>query len=247
MTADTETAMKEKVATACRVLANEGLVKGILGHVSARIADDQLLIRCRGPQERGLRHSTAEDVWTITTGGESVDLPTGYTPPKEAPIHTELMRRRPEVAAVVHAHPLAALLFGLAGLELRPIIGAYNIPALRLALDGLPVFPRPILISRPELAAELLDCMGASDTCLMVGHGIVVAGGTVEEAVVRAVDLNVLMDISVKMAQLGVTPDLVDPSDLEELPDLGSSFNAGLAWSSLVADIGADEGTQSHS
>lgn len=236
MTTSTGTEPRETVATACRVLANEGLVKGILGHVSARTADDQLLIRCRGPQERGLRHTTADDVWTITTDGEPVDVPDGYRPPNEAPIHTELMRRRPEVKAVVHAHPPAALIFGLAGLELRPVIGAYNIPALRLALDGVPVFSRPILISRQDLAAQLLDCMGESDTCLMVGHGIAVAGATVEEAVVRAVDLTALMDITVKLAQLGATPDVIDRGDLQELPDLGSRFNAELVWRSLVAD-----------
>lgn len=246
MTTNTGTALKETVATACRVLANEGLVKGILGHVSARTGDDRLLIRCRGPQERGLRHSTAHDVWTITTDGEAVDVPTGYRPPNEAPIHTELMRRRPEVGAVVHAHPPAALLFGLAGLELRPIIGAYNIPALRLALDGVPVFRRPILISRQDLAEQLLDCMGVSDTCLMVGHGIAVAGATVEEAVVRSVDLTVLMGITVQMAQLGVTPDVLSPTDLDELPDLGTRFNAELVWRSLVADIPADADERSH-
>lgn len=237
MTTNTGHEPREMVATACRVLANEGLVKGILGHVSARTANDQLLIRCRGPQERGLRHSTADDVWTITTEGEPVDVPAGYRPPNEAPIHTELMRRRPEVGAVVHAHPPAALIFGLAGLELRPVIGAYNIPAMRMAMDGVPVFPRPVLISRPELAEQLLDCMGESDTCLMTGHGIAVAGATVEEAVVRAIDLTVLMDITVKLAQLGATPDVVGPDDLEELPDLGSRFNAELVWSSLVADV----------
>lgn len=188
-----------------------------------------------------MRRTGAEEVWTVTTDGEPVDLPDGFRLPNEAPIHTELMRRRPEVGAVIHAHPPAALLFGLAGLQLRPIIGAFNIPALRVALDGVPVFPRPILISRRELADEMLDVMGDADACLMVGHGITVAGATVEEAVVRAIDLTVIMDITVKMAQLGVSPSEIAQRDLDELPDLGSRFNAEFVWNSLVADLEMEE------
>jgi hypothetical protein len=45
---------------------------------------------------------------------------------------------RPRAGAVVHAHPRAVLACGIAGLELRPVFGAYNIPAMRLAADGIP-------------------------------------------------------------------------------------------------------------
>lgn len=46
--------LRGEVAVACRVLATEGLVENILGHVSARVGG-RMLIRCRGPRERGLR------------------------------------------------------------------------------------------------------------------------------------------------------------------------------------------------
>ncbi|HZD72910.1 MAG TPA: class II aldolase/adducin family protein, partial [Actinomycetota bacterium] len=49
--------LREQVATACRVLADEGLVESVLGHVSAR-AGDRMLLRCRGPREHGLRFTT---------------------------------------------------------------------------------------------------------------------------------------------------------------------------------------------
>ncbi|WP_370326633.1 class II aldolase/adducin family protein [Euzebya sp.] len=235
------TALRETVATACRVLAREGLVSGILGHVSARTDDDELLIRCRGPQERGLRRSDPDEVWRVSTDARPVDLPDGFALPKEVHIHTALMRRRPEVGAVVHAHPPAALLYGLAGERVRPVIGAYNIPALRLALGGVPVYPRSVLISRPELGEELAEAMGSRDVCVMRGHGIAVTGETVEQAVVRAINLDVLLDLTVKLVALGVTPDAVPPTDLAELPDLGSAFNDQLVWRSLVAEVEAED------
>ena len=53
------------VANACRVLAVRGLVDDILGHVSLRVDDDTVLIRARGPQERGLRFTTADDILAL--------------------------------------------------------------------------------------------------------------------------------------------------------------------------------------
>lgn len=231
--------LRGTVATACRVLAREGLVSGILGHVSARTSQHRLLIRCRGPNERGLRLSSPEDIWTTTTDADPLDLPEGYTLPKEVHIHTQLMKHRPEVGSVVHAHPAAALVYGLARLEARPIFGAFNIPAMRMAIDGIPVYDRAVLISRSDLGVELAEAMGDANVCLMRGHGIAVLGRTVEQAVVRAVNLNVLLDVTVKLAGMGVQPHVLPERDLRELPDLGAAFNDEFAWRSLVADLGA--------
>jgi 3,4-dihydroxyphthalate decarboxylase len=229
--------LRAAVAIACRILARRGLVDGVLGHVSARVTDDEIVVRCRGPKERGLAFTRPSDVWRVTLGGEPVDVPHGWRAPNELAIHTELMRDRPEVGAVVHAHPSAALLAGLAGLAIRPVFGAFNIPAMRLARAGVPVYRRPILITRPELAAEMVAAMDGSSVCLLAGHGIAVAARTVEEATVIATDLQVLLTVTVELARLGAEPPEVSDEDLAELPDLGSDFNTMTAWRALVAEI----------
>lgn len=229
--------LRSKVALACRILAQRGLVDGILGHVSARVGDDEMVIRCRTAAEPGLSATTAAEIWRVGFGGTAIDLPEGAAPPKELPIHAELMRRRPDVGCVIHAHPPAALLAGLAGLAPRPVFGAFNIPAMRLALEGVPIYPRSVLITRDELAAELADAMRGRPVCLMVGHGITVAAPTVEQAAVMAVNLNVLLQVTVELARLGADPPEVGDADLAELPDLGSAFNDMLVWRSLVAEL----------
>ena len=229
--------LRATVAASCRVLAAKGLVEGILGHVSARVAPDELVVRCRGEDERGLRQTGVKDIWRLTFDGAAVDMPDGYEPPKELPIHTELLRARPDCGAVIHAHPPAALLCGLAELEPRPVFGAYNIPAMRLALDGIPVYPRPILITRAELAREMVDAMADRSVCLLRGHGITVAAESVEQATVLAVDLNELLAITVDLARLGARPPVISQRDVDELPDLGQSFNVGKAWQALLAEL----------
>ena len=229
--------LRSTVATACRVLAARGLVDGVLGHVSARVADAELVVRCRGYEERGLGLSDPGEVWRFTLDGEPVDAPAAFSPPNELPLHAELLRSRPEVGAVVHAHPPAALLVGLAGLEPRPVFGAYNIPAMRLALEGVPVYERSVLITRRELAMEMVKAMGGGHTCLLRGHGITVAAESVEQATVLAVNLNELLIVTVELARLGARPPDVSAADLAELPDLGSDFNDRLAWQAMVASL----------
>jgi ribulose-5-phosphate 4-epimerase/fuculose-1-phosphate aldolase len=236
-TPDETSGLRALAAQACRILAREGLVTGILGHVSARVPGrDEILIRCRGPAERGLHATGPDDIRLMSLEGDLAEPGDGWSVPKEFPIHAALLRARPGVGAVVHAHPPAALLCGLAGLPLRPVIGAYNIPALHLALTGIPVYPRSVLISRMELAQEMLAAMGPADVCLLRGHGITVAGRTVQEATVRAVNVEALCSITVELARLGQPVADVPAEDLAELPDLGGHFNTELAWNSLARE-----------
>jgi ribulose-5-phosphate 4-epimerase/fuculose-1-phosphate aldolase len=83
----------------------------------------------------------------------------------------------------------------------------------------------------------MIAAMGDSDVCLLRGHGITVAGETVEQATVKAVNLQVLLEVTLQLAQLGAKPPQVDERDLAELPDLGSGFNDRLAWQALVAEL----------
>jgi ribulose-5-phosphate 4-epimerase/fuculose-1-phosphate aldolase len=98
-----------------------------------------MLIRARGRAEQGVLFTQREDIRLVDFAGHGDDPAAGYSMPNELPIHGETLRQRLEVCAVVHAHPPAVLARGIARLALRPIFGAYNIPAMRLAADGIPV------------------------------------------------------------------------------------------------------------
>jgi ribulose-5-phosphate 4-epimerase/fuculose-1-phosphate aldolase len=232
--------VREQAALACRILAGEGLADGVLGHVSVRVGPDRMLIRCRGAHEAGLARTTARDVRLTSFDGAFAgpQEAEGYAVPNELPLHGETLRARPQAGAVVHVHPPAVLLCGLAGLELRPVFGAYNIPAMRMAAGGVPVHPRSVLIRTPALAAGMLASMGDSPVCVLRGHGITVTGATLEQAVVRAVDLEALARVTLELARLGAAPPPVPPQDAAELPDLGAGFNDRFVWQALAARHG---------
>lgn len=234
-----EPVTREAVAEACRALVVAQVMHGVLGHISVRQGDDQLLVRCRGPRERGLRFTEAADVHLVALDGAPT-APHGYTAPSELPIHTAVLARNPEVNVVIHAHPPFALLAGLANLDLGPIFGAYDTPTTRLAQRGIPVYPRAVLINTFELGADLARTMGEARACILRGHGIVTSGVTLEEAVTTAVRLETLARVAVELRRLGSNLQAIDQQDLDQLPDLGRSFDRQV-YRHLEAQLAAEE------
>ena len=233
-----EEELREKVAVSCRILAMEGLVDDILGHVSARISSaDEMWIRCRSPEEEGVRYTTVDAIRRVDFDGKGPHKGEQYQVPNELPIHGEIYKKWPGAGCVIHAHPKEALICGITELELRPIFGAFNIPATRMALEGIPVFPRSYLVNRPELAAPLIEIMNDKPICLMKGHGITVTGKTVEEATVRALNFNMLARATLQVAQTGRRALEISPEDIEKLPDLGSTFTDTWVWRYYVRKL----------
>lgn len=230
---------RQLISDACRVLAARGLAAGFLGHVSLRIDEDRLLVRCRGPRERGLAWTTPDDVRLVTldgAAGAAGELD-GWTPPNELPLHSEVLRTRPDVEAVVHAHPPAVVAADLAGLGIRPIVGAYDMPGTKLAAGGVPVYPRGVLVRDRRLAGEMVTAMAGRPVVVLRGHGLTSAGSSVEEAVLNAVAVDQIAQLSLNVVAAGGTLTDLPAEDMAELPDLGSGFNHATAWRHELARL----------
>jgi ribulose-5-phosphate 4-epimerase/fuculose-1-phosphate aldolase len=227
---------RRNLALACRILAFQGLAEDILGHVSARVDDDRVLIRCRGPRERGLLFTQPADIRLVDLSSDRRS-DGKYSVPNEFPIHTELLRAHPEINAVVHAHPPAVVAADLAGIPLVPMIGAYNIPAALMAAAGIPVFGRSVLIQTTELANDMVEAMRGRQICVLRGHGITTTGATVQQAVARALNLDSLARMACRIAAVGAVPVSIPSLDLEALPDLGTAFNDDALWRHHVSRL----------
>jgi 3,4-dihydroxyphthalate decarboxylase len=224
------------IAQACRVLAARGLAEDILGHVSLRSGPDALYVRSRGPNERGLLFTEPADVHLVGLDGDAT-LSGGYQVPNELPIHREVLRARPDVQAVVHVHPAEVVAADLAGLPLAPIVGAYNIPAMRMAAGGIPVYPRGVLINRADLGRAVAETLGDRPVCVLRGHGIVAVGASVQQAVVRALNVTALARMTLLAGGNGAPTPVLPGADIAEMPDLGGTFNDELVWRSHVTRL----------
>lgn len=229
------------VAQACRVAAARGLVDGILGHLSLRIDDDRLLVRCRSDTDAGVAFTRPGDVRLITfdgSAGAAGELD-GYRVPNELPIHVETLRSDPAHRAVAHLHPPAVVAADLAGITMRPIYGAYDISGAWLAREGVPVYERAVLIRNSALGREMVAAMRGRPVVILRGHGITSAAATVAQAVLQAISLTELAGMSLRVRAAGGTLREIDERDWDDLPDLGPAFTAEAAWRHEVARLDA--------
>jgi ribulose-5-phosphate 4-epimerase/fuculose-1-phosphate aldolase len=228
--------LKILVAQSCRILGMENMTREPAGHVSVRVpGNDSFIIKGRGPGEVALRYTQPGDLVVCDFEGNKVEGRDDLTPPGETPIHLEVLKARPDVNCVVHVHPSTVVLFTITNKELLPVIGAYDPEALKLVLDGIPRYPRSILISTPQLGQDLAQTLGSKSVCLMRGHGITACGASVQQATITAWRLNGLADMNYRAALLG-TPEPILPEDIEAFRSRGEPGGRGLAstWTYLV-------------
>jgi 3,4-dihydroxyphthalate decarboxylase len=130
----------------------------------------------------------------------------------------------------------------LAGITIRPIVGAFDIPGTQLAAGGVPVYPRGVLIRTRALAEEMLDALRDRPVVVLRGHGLTSTGETVPQAVLRAVSVDTIARLSLAVVSAGGTLVDLPGRDMAELPDLGGAFTLGTAWRhelSRLAGFGA--------
>lgn len=190
------------------------LTHAALGHVSYRPADSEtMLIKGKGPAEVGLRYTRPDDILEVDFNAEKVSGPADLQPPSESFLHIWLYRLNPGVRSVIHVHPEHAVLLTICDKPILPIYGAYG-GAVRLAIEGIPTYPRSVTISDDRLGEEFARCMGAKQAALMRGHGVSVVGSGVEDATVRVMELNQLVTMTYKAYLLG-TPRPIPDEDIE--------------------------------
>lgn len=223
----TDTSLARKVALSCRILAKLGMFKETTGHVSARLGDGHMLIRGRGPNETGLLFTKPRDVIVADLDGRNQDKKAGLKPPNEAVIHGEIYKAQSNAAAVVHAHPPSVVLCSMAGIELRPIFGGYDPNSMRLALKGIPVYPRSLTLNTLEQVHAMQQLMGQSDICILRGHGLIVVGGSVEQATLTAIKLDTLAKMNLQAASIGGVPSIPD-EDIAEFQNRAGRGNSSV-------------------
>jgi L-fuculose-phosphate aldolase len=198
--------LKKKLADAGRVLAHEGQGDYVAGHVSLRRKDDPDLFLMK-PAGIGLEEMTDENIITVDIDGNKVGGTSGRH--NEVYIHSEVLRARPDVQAVVHTHAIYAVVFSSLG---KPLQAVSNDGAF--FANGLPVFSETTeLIITPERGKAVARTLGTYGALILRNHGIVTAAASMEEAVWLALKLNQACHAQV-LAEMAGGPILVgDPQE----------------------------------
>jgi L-fuculose-phosphate aldolase len=181
---DPTLAARTAIVAACARLAARGHIVAAEGNASVRLDGEALLVTPAGRRKDELRPGDL-----VVVGLEpdpARDSATTPRPTSDLAVHRAIYRACPDVRAVVHAHPSAALTLTLAGEAPDPAV----LPETAVLLPDLPVVPFAPPGS-PELAGLVAATLRAAApdrprrALLLERHGIVAVGATIEEAVDR--------------------------------------------------------------
>ncbi len=149
-----------------KLLHQTGLVAATDGNLSARLGDGTFL--CTPTlMSKGLMEP--DDLVVVDERGQKISGTRNVS--SEIAMHLFIYRRRPDVNAVVHAHPPTATGFAAAGMPLDSALCSEIV----ITLDKVPLasYGTP---GTTELADALAPLVGDHDAILMANHGVVTYG-----------------------------------------------------------------------
>lgn len=197
--------LKQMLADALRMMERAEVID-FNGHMSCRMpGTDHVLINSGKSVRSAL---TAADIIVIDLDGQPVGGE--VVPPMEFHIHTEIYRRRPEVNAVAHTHPVWSTLFSMTGQKVEPV-------TMQAAVMGpVQTFGKTASINRKSLAEELAAALGAHRVVMLQSHGAVVVGADIVEVFVLAIYLEETARRQYLARALG-NPYTLTPAEVESI------------------------------
>jgi ribulose-5-phosphate 4-epimerase/fuculose-1-phosphate aldolase len=193
--------LQRELVTANHILAREG-VTDALGHISVRHPDrpDRFFLSCsRSPELVKL-----DDIMEYDLECNPIDQ-RGRPMYFERPIHGAVYQARPDVISVVHNHAYEVIPFGLTKRPLKPCVHpAAGIGAHVPVWDSRTSFgDTNLLITDMDKGKDLARGMGESNSVLMRGHGCVVVGASIKQAVLNAIYFKINASLVLQCLQIG--------------------------------------------
>ena len=164
---------REAVCRVGKLLYDRGYVAANDGNISMKVGDDRLLITPSGVSKGRM---TPEMLLVTDLDGNVIEG--NRHPSSEGKMHLEVYRGRPDVNAVVHAHPPVSTAFAVCrrGLE-TPYLSE-----LVAGLGQVPCTPSFAMLSTEEVPESVRPYLADHTALLLANHGALAWGGNLWEA-----------------------------------------------------------------
>jgi L-fuculose-phosphate aldolase len=206
----TEHELRREMVRVGRLVWERGYVAATDGNLSARLGSNRLLVTASG-----LSKGFLSDEGLIVIGLDGEPVPAyrgrGQRPSSEISMHLEVYRQRPDVNAVVHAHPPLATAFSIAGVSLARCV----IPEVIVTLGGIPTaeYATP---GTAEVPVSIRQAICDYDAIILAHRGSLTVGSTLWEAYLRLEKVEHTAEITLAAQQLGQVHTL-SPEAVEKL------------------------------
>jgi L-fuculose-phosphate aldolase len=202
--ADTEWKLREEIVARCRELNERGINQGTSGNISARCGEGFLISPSAFPYEL----MQAEHVVPMRFDGSYEGK---FKPSSEWRFHRDILEARPELQAVIHAHPIYCTTIAIKGLD---------IPSLHymIAVTGRDVVKCApyATFGTEELSKNAVAALEGGNACLLANHGVIVTGGNLAGAMWLLVEVETLAHQFFNTLQIG-GPNLLTPEQMDDV------------------------------
>jgi L-fuculose-phosphate aldolase len=163
---------RKEVARFMRRLYNQGLTSTSGGNISLRISDDIVIIT---PSATDKGRMKWKEVGILNILGEN--LTPSLKPSIESGMHLAIYKRKAEVRAIVHAHPVCASAFTAMKTRIET-----DLTAEACAILGTPAVVPYALMGTADLANLAAQNIEKSDILLLENHGVLTTGANLLQA-----------------------------------------------------------------
>lgn len=213
-----EKALREQLVRVCRQLYAKDLIVATDGNVSARLGPDRYLTT-----PSGVCKGFLEPEMLVVVDAEGNWLEGKLKPSSEFGMHLAIYRVRPDIAAIVHAHPPTATAFSVAGVSLEPPI----LTEVVITLGAIPTTPYATP-GTPQVGEAVREAATHYDAFILDHHGAVTVGRNLDEAFHRMETVEQTAKVHLMAHQLGgIRP--LGSAEVQELDAIRRKLKAASA------------------
>ncbi|MGF0031623.1 class II aldolase/adducin family protein [Bariatricus sp. SGI.154] len=203
--------IKKEMCEIGRRVYDRGMVASNDGNFSVKLNDNEYLCTPTGVSKGFM---TPEYICKVDGEGNVLEANEGFRPSSEIKMHMRVYKERLDVNAVVHAHPMYATTFAIAGIPLEEPI----MPEAVIALGSVPIakYGTPSTVEVPDSIAEFLS---RYDAVLLENHGALTYSDSLLNAYHKMESLEFYARLLYQAKMLG-GPQILSQERVEQLYDI---------------------------
>jgi L-fuculose-phosphate aldolase len=175
--------LRKEIVQTGKLLYQKGLIVASDGNISARLSKYLFLITPAGFCKGRLKQ---HEMIRLSIDGKPISLQSKFKPSTEYQLHIAVYNKKPEINAIIHAHP--AYTTALASAKTTIMTKALNWFSKLSEIQNT-VGKIAIIDDLPPGSKELADAVAGSmaehNAGLMINHGVVVVGEDLTQALYR--------------------------------------------------------------
>ena len=214
-----ESLLRDAIVECGRIAYERRLLMSNDGNISVLTAEGNMLITpsglCKG-------RMSADDLLLMDMDGNVLSSAPGRRPSSETPMHLEVYKQRPDVHAVLHAHPIFATTLTVSDYPLPVDV----LPEVLLALGDVPT-TRYATPSSHDDADAIHDLIRDHDALLLRQHGSLTVGADLDEALIRLERVEHVAEVFWRAHMLGKVNRILE-EDVEKLFKVREQFMSGM-------------------